>query len=95
MKVIIDHQVISFISGIFSIRPISRFTSDELENIAIMTWGSRSLDNKVISLLMTNHIQISDVFKLTTDDINDRISARYFTLLYEDRKNSYKRRLTI
>lgn len=95
MKVIIDNQVIVITSGIFSIRPISRFTEDELKNIPVMSWGSHLLDNKVISLLMTNHISMSELSKIKKDDINDRISGRYFQLLSEKREKEYIQRKNV
>lgn len=95
MRVIIDDQVISFVSGIFSIRPTLRFTLDELENVPKFSWGSRFFDNKVLSLLITNNITISDLQNLTTTRINEIIYERYHTLILEDRNSIYRQIMSI
>lgn len=95
MRVIIDDQVISFVSGIFSIRPVSRFTLDELENVPKFSWGSRSFDNKVLSLLITNNITISDLQNLTNTRIDEIIYERYYKLILEDRNSIYRRIVSI
>jgi hypothetical protein len=77
MRVLIDNQVISFISGIFSIRPLSRYTNEDLQTIPQLTWGSRSIDNKVISLLITNNVQITELDRLTSAQIDEMILERY------------------
>lgn len=77
MKVIIDNHLISYVSRIFSIKPLIRCNVEELENSTKLTWGSHSSDHKVISLLMTNNIMISDLNKLTTGQINQLIIQRY------------------
>lgn len=95
MRVIIDDQVISFVSGIFSIRPTSRFILDELENVPKFSWGSRSFDNKVLSLLITNNITISDLHDLTTTRIDEIIYERYYQILLENKNILYRRNIPI
>jgi hypothetical protein len=91
MRVLIDNQVISFVSGIFSIRPLSRYTNEELQTIPRLTWGSRSIDNKVISLLITNNVQITELDRLTSVQIDEMILERYNQMIRNNNNNRLTR----
>ncbi len=84
MRVRIDNQVISFVSGIFSIRPLSRYTNEELQMIPQFTWGSRLIDNKVISLLITNNVQITELDHLTSTQVDQMILERYHQMIHNN-----------
>ncbi len=88
MRVRIDNQVISFVCGIFSIRPVSRYTNEELQTIPQLTWGSRLIDNKVISLLITNNVQITELERLTSAQIDQMILERYNQMIHNNNNNN-------
>lgn len=76
---IISNQVISIQSEIFSIRPVSHLTPQTLSRIPIKTWGSKKHDDSVLSLLITNDVQLDELETLTVDMIENRIRDRYRT----------------